>query len=86
MLVPLLAHALARYPEPRMAKIVQLNVRVPQQVRDSQLKSLKAQVRPLVPPGVKKPSEDDIVGILIHNAKAAAIAKAAQRYFVLKDS
>jgi hypothetical protein len=69
-----------------MAKIVQLNVRVPEKVRDEELKTLKAQVQPLVPPGVKKPSEDDIVGILIHNAKAVVVAKAAHQYFVLKDS
>ena len=67
-----------------MAKLVGLNVEVPQPIRDSDLKALKAQVAPLVSPHLKKPSQDDLVGILIWQANAKAVAKAVERYYKLK--
>jgi hypothetical protein len=69
-----------------MAKIVRLLARVPEEVRDTELKALKAEVDAIVPGYLKKPSQDDLVGILIHTAKAAAVAKAVERYYTMKNS
>lgn len=68
-----------------MEKIVGLNVRVPESVRDEDLKALKAEVDPLVPAHLKKPSQDDLVGILIRTARAKAVANAVQAYYVFKN-
>jgi len=69
-----------------MTKLVQLLVRVPETVRDDDLKALKAEVDPLVPSYLKKPSQDDLVGVLIQTARAQAVAKALQSYYELKNS
>jgi hypothetical protein len=68
-----------------MTRIVQLAVRVPEEVRDQELKALKAAVDPLVPAYLKKPSQDDLVGILICNARAAAVAQSVERYYTMKN-
>ncbi len=69
-----------------MSEIVGLQARVPRSVRDTDLKALKAQVDPLVPAYLKKPSQDDLVGILIRTARAKAVARAVQAYYDLKNA
>jgi hypothetical protein len=70
-----------------MAKqLVRLSVRIPESVRDTDLKTLKQQVDPLVPAYLKKPSQDDLVAILIRRANAAALAKAVEAYYKFKNT
>jgi hypothetical protein len=69
-----------------MAKLVGLNVEIPESIRDKDLKALKASVAPLVPKHLKKPSQDDLVGILIQQANALKVAKAVERYYKFKHS
>jgi hypothetical protein len=69
-----------------MAKLVGLNVEVPESIRDKDLKALKAKVVTLVPPHLKKPSQDDLVGILIQQANAAKVAKDVERYYTFKNT
>jgi hypothetical protein len=66
------------------AEIVGLQARVPRTVRDDDLKALRAAVDELVPPHLKKPSQDDLVGILIRTARAKAVARAVKSYYDLK--
>lgn len=69
-----------------MANIVRLNVRIPDTVRDGDLKALKSSVDALVPAHLKKPSQDDLVGILIQQAQAATVAQGVQAYYTVKNS
>jgi hypothetical protein len=69
-----------------MPELVGLNVRIPRSVRDEDLKALKVAVDPLIPAYLKKPSQDDLVGILIRQARAAAVAKGVRGYYDLKNS
>jgi hypothetical protein len=64
-----------------------LTVRIPASVRDGDLDGLVRELRTLTPAGQKKPSQDDVVGALVHayRNRPKDVAKLLKPYYPLWD-